>query len=225
MCGRFAQFSPIALLKDAFDIRAVKCDPVQPSYNIAPAQDIFAVAYYAERILTRFFWGIAPHGGKENAKPALLINARLETIAEKPSFRESYNLRRCLIPADGFYEWKRMGANKQPWYFKQESNLPFAFAGIWEKIRSKDGSRRPAFAIITTEAKGEVSQIHNRMPVILDKKNYGNWLDPDAKDPKKLKEILLEGSVTAISGHPVSKRVNSVSNNDPLCIEPADNDD
>jgi putative SOS response-associated peptidase YedK len=224
MCGRFAQFSPVALLKEAFNIGAVKCDPVQSSYNVAPAQDVLAVAYYGERILTRFFWGITPNTGKEPLTPPLLINARIETIAEKPIFRESYKFRRCLIPADGFYEWEKVGTKKQPWFFKSHSKLPFAFAGIWEKRKNKNESIRLPFAIITTEAKGEVSKIHSRMPVILDKTAYANWLDPDENDPKRLREIIREGSVTSITGYPVSKRVNSVSNNDPLCIEPADND-
>ena len=131
MCGRFAQFSPVSLLKEAFDISAVKCDPVQSSYNVAPAQDVLAVAYYGERILTKFFWGITPHIGKETLKPPLLINARFETIAEKPSFRESYKFRRCLIPADGFYEWKRAGSKKEPWFFKfnQISHSPLPVSG------------------------------------------------------------------------------------------------
>lgn len=222
MCGRFAQFSPVSLLKEAFDISTVKCDPARSSYNVAPTQDVLAVAYYGERILTRFFWGITPRIGKETAKPPLLINARIETIAEKPSFRESIKFRRCLIPADGFYEWEKAGVNKQPWFFKVQSNLPFAFAGIWEKRRDKNELTRPAFAIITTEAAGPVSRIHNRMPVILDRTVYKNWLDPDEKNPKKLREIMQEGSLSGLNGYPVSRRVNSVSNNDPSCIEPAD---
>ena len=201
MCGRFARFSPVSLFKEAFEISAVKFDSVK-SYNIAPAQDVLAVAYYGERILTRFFWGITPHIGKETLKPPLLINARLETIEEKPTFRESYIFRRCLIPADGFYEWEKACVKKQPWFFK-------------------GGSTRLTFAIITREATGSVSRIHNRTPMILDRKAYGNWLNPDEKDPKRLRKIIQEGAVVAISGHPVSKRVNSISNNDPSCIEPA----
>ncbi len=222
MCGRFAQFSPVSLLKEVFDIRAVKCDPSRSSYNVAPTQDVLAVTYYGERILTRFSWGITPRIGKETAKPSLLINARIETIAEKPSFFESIKFRRCLIPADGFYEWEKAGAKKQPWFFKVQSNLPFAFAGIWEKRNEKNELTRPAFAIITTEAAGPVSRIHNRMPVILDRIVYKNWLDPDEKNPKRLTEIIQEGSFSGLNGYPVSRRVNSVSNNDPYCIEPAD---
>ena len=222
MCGRFAQFSPVSLLQEALDIRAVKCDSVQRSYNVAPAQDVLVVIYYGERILTKFFWGISPRIYKDSAKPPLLINARFETIAEKPSFREAYRFRRCLVPADGFYEWEKAGSKKQPWFFKVQSNLPFAFAGIWEKRREKDESIRNTFAIITTEAVVPVSKIHNRMPVILDKKFYENWLNPDENDPKSLKEIIHEGAISGINGYPVSRRVNSVSNNDQSCIEPVD---
>ena len=219
MCGRFAQFSPVSLLREAFDIRAVKCDPVQ-SYNVTPSQDVLAVVYSGERILTKFFWGISPHLGKEELKPPLLINARFETIAEKPSFREAYKFRRCLIPADGFYEWEKAGSKKEPWFFTVKPNLPFAFAGIWEKRKDKDESNRSAFAIITTEAVMPVSKIHNRMPIILGHKAYEMWLNPDENDPKRLREIVLDGIISRINGYPVSRRVNSVSNNDPSCIEP-----
>lgn len=223
MCGRFAQFSPVSLLREALDIRAVKCDPVQ-SYNVAPSQDVLAVVYSGERILTKFFWGISPRIYKESTKPPLLINARFETLEEKPSFREAYKFRRCLIPADGFYEWEKTGPKKEPWFFTVQSNRPFAFAGIWEKRREKDKSTRCAFAVITTEATRPVSGIHNRMPVILDKKVYENWLNPDENDPKNVKEIIKEGVISGLNGYPVSRRVNSVSNNDPSCIEPVDSE-
>jgi putative SOS response-associated peptidase YedK len=219
MCGRFAQFSPVSLLQESFDIRAVKCNPVQ-SYNVAPSQDVLAVVNSGERILTKFFWGISPRIYKESSKSPLLINARLETIAEKPTFREAYRFRRCLVPADGFYEWEKAGSKKQPWFFKVQSERPFAFAGIWEKRREKDDSIKNTFAIITTEAVMPVSKIHNRMPVILDKKFYENWLNPDENNPKSLKEIIQEGVISGIKGYPVSRRVNAVSNNDPPCIEP-----
>lgn len=219
MCGRFAQFSPVSLLKEAFDIRSVKCDAVQ-SYNVAPSQEVLAVVYSGERILTKLFWGISPRIYKESAKPPLLINARFETIAEKPSFCKAYKFRRCLIPADGFYEWKKAGFKKEPWFFTVQSKQPFAFAGIWEKRREKDESIRCTFAIITTEATGILSEIHNKMPVILDKKVYENWLNPDENDPKSVNEIVKEGAIFCLNGHPVSRRVNSVSNNDPSCIEP-----
>lgn len=220
MCGRFAQFSPVSLLKEALDIRTIKYDPVQPSYNVAPSQNVLAVVYSGERILTKFFWGISLLVGKETSKHSLLINARFETISEKTSFREAYKFRRCLIPANGFYEWEKSGSKKQPWFFKDQSNLPFAFAGIWEKRRDKYDSIRLAFAIITTEATGPVSEIHKRMPVILDKKVYGNWLNPDENDPKNVNEILKEGTISCLNGYPVTHRVNSVSNNDSSCIEP-----
>jgi putative SOS response-associated peptidase YedK len=223
MCGRFAQFSPVALFKEALDIRAIKCDPVQ-SYNVAPAQDVLAVVHYDERLLTKFFWGISPRIYKDSAKPPLLINARFETIAEKPSFREAYRFRRCLVPTDGFYEWEKAGSKKQPWFFKVQSNLPFAFAGIWEKRREKDESIRNTFAIITTEAVVPVSKIHDRMPVILNRNAYESWLNPSENDPKKVKEIIKEGVIKDISGYPVSRSVNSVSNNDPSCIEPVNSE-
>ena len=221
MCGRFAQFSPVSLLREAFDIRAVKCDPVQ-TYNVAPSQDVLGVVYSGERILTKFFWGISPRIYKQSTKPPLLINARFETVAEKPSFREAYRFRRCLIPADGFYEWKKAGSVKEPWFFKVQSNLPFAFAGIWEKMIEKEEPMRCAFAIITTEATGPVSEIHNRMPVILCKESQEMWLNPDEKDPARLKTIIREGLIHELKGFPVSRKVNIVSNNDPSCITPLD---
>lgn len=223
MCGRFAQFSPIALMREAFEIRAVKCDPVL-SYNIAPSQEVPVVIYDNERLLTKFFWGISSAIYKQNSKPLLLVNARLETIAEKPTFREAYRYSRCLIPADGFYEWEKAMVKKQPWFFKAQSNLPFAFGGIWVKKREKDEPHRSSFAIITTDATGSVSKIHDRMPVILNRNAYESWLNPALNDPKKLKEIIKEGALRDISGYPVSRRVNSVSNNDPSCIEPVNSE-
>jgi len=221
MCGRFAQFSPVSLLRESFDIRAVKCNPVQ-SYNIAPSQYVLAVVNSGERILTKFSWGISPSLVREESKPPLLINARLETIEEKSSFREAYKFRRCLIPADGFYEWEKAGSKKQPWFFTAQSRQIFAFAGIWEKRKEKDESTRNTFAIITTEAVVPVSKIHNRMPLILDHKVYDIWLNPDENNPKRLKEIIniKEGAIFGLNGYPVSRRVNSVSNNDQSCIEP-----
>ena len=219
MCGRFAQFSPVALMREALEIRAVKCDPA-PSYNIAPTQDVPVVVFSDERILVKLFWGMPSAAYNQNSKPLLLINARLETVAEKPAFREAYRYRRCLVPADGFYEWEKTGVTKQPWFIKTQSNPPFAFAGIWVKKREKDEPSKSSFAIITTQATGFASKIHNRMPVILKRSTYETWLDPALNDPKKLKELINEGAINELNGYTVSRRVNSVSNNDSSCIEP-----
>ena len=222
MCGRFAQFSPVSLLKVAFEIRAEKCgEPVQ-SYNVAPSQAVLAIIHSDERVLTKLFWGISPRMFKQGAKPPLLINARFETIGEKPAFRDAYSLRRCLIPADGFYEWEKTGTKKQPWFFSGQSGQPLAFAGIWETSKETGISIRNTCAIITTEAMAPVSEIHSRMPVILDRKAHDTWLNPDENNPARLKEIVQEGRITGLNGHPVSRKVNSVSNNDPSCIAPVD---
>lgn len=220
MCGRFAQFSPIKLLKESFDIRALKCgEPVQ-SYNVAPSQDVLAVIYSGERILAKLFWGLAPRIYKQASKPSLLINARFETIEEKPTFREAYRFRRCLIPADGFYEWEKAGTKKQPWFFTNHSGKPFAFAGIWENQKSENGTIYGSFVIITTTASEYVNPVHDRMPVILRRESQDMWLNPDEKSPTRLKTIIREGLINELKRYPVSRKINAVSNNDPSCIVP-----
>lgn len=221
MCGRFAQYSPITTLQKVFDIQTVTCNLI-PSYNIAPTNKVPAIIFHEGNRLGQFIWGFVPFWTKKNSKTTAIINARAETLDVKPTFREALKDRRCLILADGFYEWKRIESHKQPWYFTMSSGEPFAFAGLWETTKSGDGSAQHSCVIITTEADKSMREIHHRMPVILQQELHEAWLNPMTRDPKKLNEILQEGIVCKMNRYPVSPRMNKVQNNDPSCIEAID---
>ena len=219
MCGRFAQYSPVTTLQKVFDIQTVTCSVI-PSYNIAPTYKVPAIIFHKGNRLGEFFWGFVPFWVKENSKTPTIINARAETLEIKPTFREAFKDRRCLILADGFYEWERKESHKQPWYFTMVSGEPFAFAGLWETAKSDDGSVHHSCVIITTAAHKSIREIHHRMPVILQHGLHEAWLNPATRDLKTLKAILQDGHVREMNRHPVSPRMNKVQNNDPSCIEP-----
>lgn len=166
MCGRFAQYSGLDSLKKSFQLDEITCD-VTPSYNIAPLQPILAVIRHDGNRLGRLHWGLVPSWAKDRTMAAKLINARAETLADKPSFRSAFKRCRCLILADGFYEWKADGPQKQPWYFTLSSGGPFAFAGLWDTWKGKEDAVYHSCTIITTAADESVRQVHHRMPVIL----------------------------------------------------------
>ena len=174
MCGRFTLFKPAGRLSAAC---GVELDDIEPRYNIAPTQQVLAIAVFDDKrqaFLPR--WGLVPSWSKDDKGAARLINARAETIAEKPSFRSAFRKRRCLVPADGFYEWKAEPGGKQPFHFRRRDRLPFAFAGLWEKGPAGDGA-----AILTTAANELLAPVHDRMPVILSPDDYVRWLDPSAE--------------------------------------------
>jgi len=219
MCGRFAQHSSISVLKKTFHIDTVTCD-IKPNYNIAPTHPVLSIIYHNGNRLGKLHWGLVPSWSKDLSKAAGLINARAETLDKRPSFRQAFKQRRCLIIADGFYEWKKENNVKQPWYFALPSGDPFAFAGLWETWKHNDGSAYHSCAIITTGASESVSKIHNRMPAILLPDARNAWLDPTIHDSNKLKKILMEGCLHDVQGFPVSKRIDSATNNDAACMEP-----
>jgi len=219
MCGRFAQYSRPDSLKKTFNLDVIACDVV-PSYNIAPLQPVLAVIRHDGNRLGRLQWGLVPAWAKDRTLAAKLINARAETLADKPSFRSLFKRHRCLILADGFYEWKAEASQKQPWYFTLPTGGPFAFAGLWDTWKGKDDAVYHSCTIITTAANGSVQPIHQRMPVILAPETHAEWLDPQNQDGKRLNTILSEGHLRGLKRFPVSKRVNSIRNNDPACIEP-----
>lgn len=219
MCGRFAQYSDLNKLKKNFSLGEITCD-VSPSYNIAPLQPVLAVVRHGGNRLGRLYWGLVPSWAKDTTGAAKLINARAETLAQKPSFRSIFKRRRCLILADGFYEWKADGEQKQPWYFTLSSGGPFAFAGLWDTWKGQGEAVYHSCTIITTASDESVQPVHHRMPVILIPGVYGDWLDPQNQDSTQLHAILREGRIGGLKGFPVSKRVNSIRNNDPACIEP-----
>ena len=206
MCGRFTLKQPRRIPIINFDDADLPTLP--PRYNIAPTQDVLTVVERENSREARMLqWGLIPFWSKE---PKGIINARVETIAEKASFNESFQKRRCLIFADGFYEWERNGKISQPYYFQLKDGEPFAFAGVWDKWRANDRVITSC-AIITTKANELLSTIHTRMPVILPPELYDFWLNEDSREPE-LKEILMPFPASEMISHAVSYEVNDVKN-------------
>ncbi|MEA1946674.1 MAG: SOS response-associated peptidase [Thermodesulfobacteriota bacterium] len=223
MCGRFSQFSSFQKIQQTFNIETVLFETI-PNYNVAPTQEILTIIKHDnENKLEKLHWGLVPFWARDISIGSRMINARAETVAGKPSFRNAFKKRRCLIPADGFYEWKGEKGNKQPYYVFIPSSEPFAFAGLWERWTDKDEeSVYNSCTIITTAASESIREIHHRMPVILDPKFHEKWLNAKIQDPKDLEIILRDGLIHDMKYYPVLKLVNSVKNNDPNCIKPID---
>jgi putative SOS response-associated peptidase YedK len=222
MCGRFVGYRSFHELKKAFPIDKAACD-VTENYNVAPSQEVLVIIKHdKENWLEKLHWGLVPFWAKDIMIGNRMINARAETIATKPSFRDSFKKRRCLILADGFYEWKGSKGQKQPMFITLPEGEPFAFAGLWETWTKKDDSDTiyKSCAIITTEASDSVREIHHRMPAILKPEKYEQWLDPLNRDVNELENILKTGIVTELVSRAVSKSVNSVKNNEPSNIIP-----
>jgi putative SOS response-associated peptidase YedK len=228
MCGRFTLTTPAGRLADQFDLTG-ELPEVAPSYNIAPTQEIAAVAADSEgeRQLRRLQWGLVPRWSKDPEIGSRMINARAETVAEKNSFKSAFKKRRCLIPADGFYEWARNESGsgpKQPYYIRLETGTPYAFAGLWESWEGEDGRggtrRIHSTTIITTEANELMSGIHHRMPVILAPESYATWLDTSIQEPEEIMPLLAPYPSEQLEAYPVSTHVNKPVNDDPECVEP-----
>jgi putative SOS response-associated peptidase YedK len=223
MCGRFVQDFTFETLQQNFNIRA-EDRSIVPNFNVAPTQEILTIIKHEnENTLERLHWGLVPFWTKDVSIGSRMINARVETVASKPSFRNAFKKRRCLIPAGGFYEWKGEKGQKQPYYITIPSGEPFAFAGLWESWTDKEGdddSVCKSCTIITTSASESIVELHNRMPVILDPDVYEQWLHVELQDAKQLEPILNDGIVHDLKYYQVSTFVNSVKNNDPNCIKP-----
>lgn len=190
MCGRFVLITDLSVIAREFNIPALSVH-YSPGRNISPGQQIPAIVGFAGgNILTSFLWGLVPFWAKDPSIGAKLFNARAETIAEKPSFKNAFVKRRCLIPADGFYEWKKEGNKKIPYCFGLKSGYPFFFAGLYEHWIAPDKKQVETCTIITTRANDVVAPIHDRMPVIVPKVARALWLNPDMKDPGPLLDIL-----------------------------------
>jgi putative SOS response-associated peptidase YedK len=219
MCGRYTLKTPTGVLAEWFEVEESPSSLI-PSYNIAPTQEVAAVVEEDDkRKLEMFRWGLIPSWAKDPAIGNKMINARAETVSEKPSFRSAFKKRRCLILADGFYEWQKTDSGKQPFYIHMEDGSPFAFAGLWEDW--KNGEEIRSCAIITTDANDLMSEIHHRMPVILPPENYGAWLDPDFDEKEPLTALLKPYPSDEMEAYAVSRRVNKPSNNEPSVVEPA----
>jgi putative SOS response-associated peptidase YedK len=193
-----------------------------PHYNIAPTKTVIVVNDDGTRHLTQMRWGLIPSWAKDPAIGNRMINARAETVATKPAFRVALRKRRCLIPADGFYEWKPAGRRKQPVYITLKTREPFSFAGLWETLTSPDGEEIKSCTIVTTEANELLKPIHDRMPVILTREAEAVWLDPKTEDPARLLPLLTRYPFEAMEVCPVSLRVNNPANDGAECIEPLD---
>lgn len=217
MCGRFAFYSPSEATAALFGVS--EAPVLKPRYNIAPTQDIAAVRLNAEaaRELALLRWGLVPFWAKDPSIGSRMINARAETVAEKPSFRAAYRLRRCVVLADGFYEWRKESDVKIPYYISLASGEPFSFAGLWEDWHAKDSDESlQTTAIITTAANEFMSNLHHRMPVVLEKETADRWL---AGDEQVLSEVAETSPV--FRAWPVDRRVNNARNEGEELVEPA----
>ncbi len=219
MCGRYTLKTPIDVLAEYFEVEEYPSS-LAPSYNVAPTQEVAAIVEEDEkRKLEVFRWGLIPSWAKDPAIGNKMINARAETVSEKPSFRSAFKRRRCLIVADGFYEWQKTDNGKQPFYIRLKDSSPFAFAGLWETWDKGEEIR--SCSIITTEANDLMNEIHHRMPVILHPESYGVWLDPGFEEKEALTDLLRPYPTDGMEAYPVSRRVNKPSNNEPSVLEPA----
>lgn len=191
-----------------------------PSYNIAPSRNVPVLIDHQGLRLGTLPWGFTFSHAPKGKKPGLIINARAETLSEKKTFREAFERRRCLILADGFYEWKQEGKTKIPWYFFVPDRQPFAFAGLWQPIPREDGSSTGACVIITRNAQGSIRAIHDRMPAIVAMDRIRDWLAQDSNGLATPEQILAEGCVTDLQCHPVSALVNRAGFDGPQCLIP-----
>jgi putative SOS response-associated peptidase YedK len=214
MCGRFAFHSPRELTAQLFALAELPPEAA-PRWNIAPGSDIAVVRLASDgrRELVKLRWGLVPSWAKERSIGQRLVNARAETLAEKPAFRGAFRRRRCLVPADGYYEWRAVAGGKQPYFVQAESGRPFAMAGLWEHwVDPATGEPLETVVIVTRESSGIVSEIHTRMPVIVPEAAYADWLDPKADAAAALAPLVHAEGPPALSAHPVSRRVNSPQN-------------
>jgi putative SOS response-associated peptidase YedK len=219
MCGRFALPYPSKTVAEHFAVP----DEISfaPRYNIAPSQKISVIRSRKDGVdlqLTMMRWGLIPSWAKDVTIGYKMINARAETVGEKPAFRSAFKQRRCLIAAGGFYEWKRAGKHKQPYYLTTEDKAIFAFAGIWEQWHSPAGELVESCAIITTEANSTVRSIHDRMPAIITPTYYNLWIQPGG-DKDELQHLLRPSPSSSLLIYPVSDMVNSPKNDSPGCLQ------
>ncbi len=208
MCGRFAQRSDPKRLAKEFKVAEVP--DIETRYNIAPTQDVLAVRESEDgREMTFLKWGLIPSWAKDTSIGARLINARSETVTEKPSFRQAFKQRRCIIPADGFYEWQRTDGKKQPFFFRMRDESSFGFAGLWERWEGQGREAINSCTILTTEANEVLRPVHDRMPVILHPEEYSLWLEGNERERNLLIELLRPYPAEEMTGYPVSPLVNS----------------
>lgn len=224
MCGRYRLSRRKQIIEEYFDAADWQED-WSPRYNIAPTQPVPVIRQHPKepvRQISTLRWGLIPHWAKDASGAAGTINARSETAATKPAFRDPLKFRRCLIPADGFYEWQRAAKSKQPYCFEVNDGQLFAFAGLWDGWKNAEGQWIRTCSIMTTTPNAVTSAIHDRMPVILSPESYDIWLDPGMQNVATISELLKPCNPQFMRCYPVSSRVNHVANDDEECSRPAE---
>ena len=219
MCGRYSLIADIGDLQDRFLFDGEDLE-YAPRFNIAPTQEVLGVVAGETRRAGYMRWGLIPRWAKKASIGSRMINARAETVAEKPAFREALRRRRCLVLADGFYEWQKVGASRRPMRIFMRTGEPFAFAGLWETWRNPEGEVVPSCTILTTEANDLLRPIHDRMPVILPREREHFWLDANVNDPAAITDVLTPYPADAMEVYEVSSLVNSYVNDGPEILEP-----
>lgn len=219
MCGRYAFFAPADAVRGVFALDALP--ELAPRYNIAPTQAVPAVraAQDGSRTLALLHWGLVPRWAKERVIGSRMINARGETLARKPAFRDAFRWRRCLVPADGWYEWQAAPGGKQPWFFRRRDGGLLAFAGLWERWKDPvGGDALESCAIVTVDAARSIREIHDRMPAVLPEPSWESWLDPACTDTGELSELLGPCDPESLQSWRVSRLVNQPRNEGPELI-------
>lgn len=227
MCGRYVSSTPPDELARYFGASLQAERLVGPDYNVAPTRKVFTVLEDGEtRVVEQLRWGLVPFWAKDAAIGNRMINARAETIGSKNAFRKPFERHRCIVPADGFYEWTKEPGQKvkQPWYIHRPDGEPYAFAGLWETWRGADRESEPmrSCTIITTSANEPMSKLHDRMPVILPPSAWDTWLDPENHDTEALGQLLVPAPPEIITFHPVSTEVNNARNQGAHLLDPVE---
>ena len=220
MCGRFSLHTPESQIREVFNLKNTELLGLKPRYNIAPSQDIPIIRNTDnghEMVMAQ--WGLVPHWSKESKSKYSTINARVESVAEKPTYRTPFKRRRCLIPADGFFEWKVVNGHKIPHHIRMKDGSVFAFAGLWDHWEG-EGQTLDSCTIIVMPSNAVMRPIHERMPAIIATAHYDWWLDPRVTDKQEIMQFLTSAPSSQLTAYPVSTWVNSPKNNDERCIQP-----
>jgi putative SOS response-associated peptidase YedK len=219
VCGRYASSANPDDLVSHFRVEEPPEEVLPPSYNVAPTDPVYAVMERHEhRVLKVVRWGLVPSWAKDPKGGARFINARRETVAEKPAFRAAYQRRRCLVPADGYFEWQQQGGHKQPYFLAARDRSPLAMAGLYEVWKGPDEALLWTCTVITTEAADELGHIHDRTPLLVPPEAWDRWLDPSVENPGD--DLLVPGTPGVLDAWPVPPAVGNVKNNGPELVEP-----